>query len=99
MTYLPDVNIWIALAAERHSHHGAAERWFKNLSDQKLVFCRTTQLGFLRLLTNRHVMEEEVMNPDQAWQAYRALRYVRVGESGTLPRPVFSLKRGMLSQR
>jgi toxin-antitoxin system PIN domain toxin len=74
MTYLPDVNIWIALAAERHSHHGAAERWFKNLRDQKLVFCRTTQLGFLRLLTNRHVMEEEVMNPDQAWQAYRALR-------------------------
>jgi len=74
MTYLPDVNDWIALSAERHSHHGAAERWFKNLQDQRLVFCRITQLGFLRLLTNRHVMEKEVMQPDQAWGAYRALR-------------------------
>src|ERR1039457_2425443 len=54
MTYLPDVNVWIALAAERH-----------------------TQLGFLRLLTNTHVMQEEVMRPQEAWQAYRALRLDR----------------------
>lgn len=31
-------------------------------------------MGFLRLLTNKHVMQEEVMSPDQAWQTYRALR-------------------------
>ncbi len=53
MTYLPDVNVWIALAAERHAHHMRAREWFATLADERLVFCRITQLGFLRLLTNR----------------------------------------------
>lgn len=42
--------------------------------DERLLFCRLTQLGFLRLLTNKHVMQEEVVQPGEAWQAYRALR-------------------------
>src|SRR2546428_6990880 len=73
MTYLPDVNVWIALAAERPLHRGA-RHWFTNLRDERLAFCRLTQMGFLRLLTNKHVMKEEVMSPAKAWQAYRALR-------------------------
>ena len=78
MTYLLDVNVWIALAAERHALHRSARHWFSNLiSDEKLVFCRLTQLGFLRLLTNKHVMQEEIMEPDAAWDAYRALRLDR----------------------
>src|SRR5882724_8726637 len=35
MTYLPDVNVWIALAAERHTLHRSARHWFSNLSRQK----------------------------------------------------------------
>jgi toxin-antitoxin system PIN domain toxin len=77
MTYLPDVNVWIALAAERHTDHRVARQWFSNLQDEKLVFCRLTQLGFLRLLTNKHVMQEEVMSPGEAWKAYRVLRLDR----------------------
>lgn len=77
MIYFPDVNVWIAIAAERHTLHRAARHWFSNLQDEKLVFCRLTQLGFLRLLTNKHVMQEEVVSPDEAWQAYRALRLDR----------------------
>ena len=64
MTYLPDLNVWIALAAERHTLHLAARHWFSNLQDEKLAFCRLTQLGFLRLLTNKHVMQDEVMRPE-----------------------------------
>jgi toxin-antitoxin system PIN domain toxin len=74
---LLDVNVRIALAAERHTHHRVARQWFSNLQDEKLAFCRLTQLGFLRLLTNKHVMQEEVMKPDEAWQAYRVLRLDR----------------------
>ena len=74
MTYLPDVNVWIALAAERHVHHGMARQWFAGLRDAELAFCRVTQVGFLRLLTNTHVMREEVLTPDGAWRAYRAVR-------------------------
>jgi predicted nucleic acid-binding protein len=77
MTYLPDVKVWIALAAERHILHGVARRWFGSLQVEKLAFCRLTQLGLLRLLTNKHVILEEVMRPDWAWDAYRALRRER----------------------
>ena len=77
MTYLPDVNVWIALTAERHTHNLVARNWFNNLHDEKLSFCRLTQLGFLRLLTNKHVMQEEVMKPDEAWRAYQTLRLDR----------------------
>ena len=74
MTYLPDINLWIALAAEKHVHHRIARSWFAELRGDNFVFCRITQLGFLRLLTNRHVMQEEVMDPSAAWQAYASLR-------------------------
>ena len=31
-------------------------------------------MGLLRLLTNRHVMQEMVLNQSQAWQIYKELR-------------------------
>jgi len=52
MIYLPDVNVWIALAADQHIHHNVAKRWFTGIQDDQVLFCRITQLGFLRLLTN-----------------------------------------------
>src|SRR5881296_3193831 len=101
MTYLPDVNLWIALAAEQHIHHPVARQWFGSLRDEKLAFCRITQLGFLRLLTNKHVMEEEVMTPDGAWQAYRALRSDRrigyVAEPSDLSETWDTFTKGRLS--
>jgi AhpD family alkylhydroperoxidase len=36
-----------------------------------LCFCRFTQLGLLRLLTNPKIMEEEVMTQRSAWAGYR----------------------------
>jgi toxin-antitoxin system PIN domain toxin len=101
MTYLPDVNVWIALAAERHTLHRPARHWFSNLQDEKLAFCRLTQLGFLRLLTNKHVMEEEVMRPDDAWEAYRVLRLDRrigyLAEPNELPETWQAFTEGPLS--
>jgi len=85
MIYLPDVNVWIALAAEKHILHGAAMHCFSNLQDRRLVFCRLTQMGFLRLLSNPHVMQEELMTPGGAWQAYRLLRSDQ--RIGYLPEP------------
>jgi hypothetical protein len=28
--WLPDVNVWIALVANRHEHHATARRWFES---------------------------------------------------------------------
>ena len=70
---LPDVNVWIALSADRHVHHAAARRWFLTLERGGSVFCRVTQRGFLRLITNRRIMGDEVLNQQDAWEVYEKL--------------------------
>jgi predicted nucleic acid-binding protein len=42
---LPDVNVWIALAAEGYPHHMAARGWFAAQPDASVAFCRITQMG------------------------------------------------------
>ena len=66
----PDVNVWLALTHSRHVHHETAAAWFRSELDASLYFCRFTQLGLLRLLTNEQVMGVEVMNQRKAWQTY-----------------------------
>ena len=65
----PDVNVWLALTHNRHIHHRIAAEWFQQ-SDGPLFFCRFTQLGLLRLLTNEQVMGVDVLGQRAAWQAY-----------------------------
>ena len=49
----------------------AEVEWFTTLDrDAALVFCRFTQLGLLRLLTNTAVMGDEAMTQPEAWAAY-----------------------------
>jgi len=67
----PDVNVWLALTHSRHIHHGIAADWFLSLDNEAIFFCRFTQLGLLRLLTNRQVMGAEVMSQRRSWRAYR----------------------------
>ena len=69
MIYFPDVNVWIAMYSPGHIHYPAAVDWF-NRSNDRIAFCRVTQMGFLRLLTNRHVMGANVMTPARAWRAF-----------------------------
>ena len=67
----PDINVWVALTYEGHTHHAGAAAWFGTLSpDASFAFCRFTQLGLLRLLTASAVMSDEVMTQPQAWAAY-----------------------------
>jgi toxin-antitoxin system PIN domain toxin len=70
-SWLPDVNVWLALHSERHEHHRAALAWFNGLDDEQvLVFCRQTQLGLFRLLTTEAVMGEDVRAQRQCWAIY-----------------------------
>jgi hypothetical protein len=81
---LPDINVWMALASARHVHHGLARDWFTTMRGAGTAFCRVTQMGFLRLLTNSHVMGEDVLNQRQAWSVYAQL--------ARDPRVVFALE-------
>jgi toxin-antitoxin system PIN domain toxin len=75
-----DINVWIALCSDRHVHYGAAHAWFAKVGPACARFCRLTQLGFLRLLTNPQVMENDVKSQIGAWRVYDALcEDIRVG--------------------
>jgi toxin-antitoxin system PIN domain toxin len=58
MRRLLDINTWIALTVETHPQHRAARKWYEQtaLTPGDLVFCRPTEIGFLRLLTQAAVM-------------------------------------------
>jgi uncharacterized protein len=66
----PDLNVWIALSSTRHAHHVKAVEWLQTLDDVRLIFCRYTQLGFLRLLTTEAVMGEDTLSQSEAWDEY-----------------------------
>lgn len=67
---LPDINVWVALASDRHIHHAVAADWFATTREAGAAFCRITQMGFLRLLTNSRVMGDDVLSQRQAWSVY-----------------------------
>lgn len=70
---LPDINVWVALASDRHFHHGLARDWFAAVGEAGAAFCRVTQMGLLRLLTNSRVMGVDVLSQRQAWSVYEQL--------------------------
>jgi len=74
MTYLPDVNIWIALTIAEHVQHRAAIEWMEAAASDTIAFCRVTQMGFLRLLTNARVMGGDVYTASQAWNLVARIR-------------------------
>jgi toxin-antitoxin system PIN domain toxin len=67
------VNVWLALAHEIHPHHKVVVKWGESLDgDTVLCFCRFTQLGLLRLLTNQSAMGADVLTQRRAWAIYDA---------------------------
>lgn len=73
---LPDVNLWLATVLEPHPHHGRAIRWWRRdvlPAGGRVLFCRITQLGLLRLLCHRKVMGSARRSPGEAWKDYALL--------------------------
>ena len=67
MTYLVDVNVWFALSYVAHVHYPIAKSWFEDTEADQSAFCRVTQSGLLRLLTNSRVMGADVLTEAKAW--------------------------------
>lgn len=68
----PEVNVWVALTYDRHVHHVSARQWFEGLPPtSRLFFCRLTQLGLLRLLSEPAVMgSDQAKSQPDAWKAH-----------------------------
>ncbi|MCY3022522.1 MAG: PIN domain-containing protein [Planctomycetota bacterium] len=73
MIDLPDISVWVALVYDGHMHHALAKAWFDTSGLRSAAFCRVTQMGLLRLLTNDKVMGEAVLSQREAWGVYDAL--------------------------
>lgn len=83
---LPDVNIWVAMHHQIHSHHQIVLEWFNALAPEcALVFCRQTQMGFFRLLTTDSVMGDEVLTQRQCWALYH--RWISGGKAKLAAEP------------
>lgn len=66
-----DINVWVALTLNKHVGHIAARAWYEALPiPVDLVFCRFTQLGLLRLLTTKSIVDDEPMSQARAWEVY-----------------------------
>jgi uncharacterized protein len=69
---LLDVGVWLAAAWGRHAHHPVAADWINRQTDD-LLFCRVTQMGLLRLLSNPAIMGEEAIDRSAAWRVFDQL--------------------------
>ena len=73
---LADVNVWLATLVEEHPHHDAATRWWRMEvlpAGEHVAFCRLTQLGLLRLLSNERVMGRKRLDHVQAWTTFTSV--------------------------
>ena len=69
--YLPDVNVWLALTFDSHTHHPSTKTWFDALPNDAICFFgRMTQQGFLRLATNPSVFGKHAVTLLDAWEKY-----------------------------
>jgi toxin-antitoxin system PIN domain toxin len=68
MTFFPDVNVWLALIVAEHAQSGQAQAWAEETSRDWLALNRITQMGVMRLLTNRAVMAGDAMTGAAAWR-------------------------------
>ena len=98
ISYLIDINVWLAMTWDRHPQHASAARWHDSLKDASLLFCRFTMLGFLRLLTNEKVMGDSVATVAAALALYDRWRQDSRVELATEPRRTEALFRQALAR-
>lgn len=74
---LCDTSVWLALALPDHVHHQIARSWFEAVAEPATVlFCRSTQQSFLRLLTTERMLARYGNRPlssEEAWSVYDTL--------------------------
>lgn len=69
-TWLPDINVWLALTFDKHANHLSAIDWMNGLTEETVHFCRFTQQGFLRLATNVRAVGDQAVSMRDAWKLY-----------------------------
>jgi toxin-antitoxin system PIN domain toxin len=100
ISYLIDINVWLALSWRRHPCAGPALTWFGDLHQNniRLLFCRVSQLGLLRMLTNEQVMGPSVLNTADALSIFDTWCEDPRVEFVAEPKGIEPVLRGVLSE-
>src|SRR5262245_44056563 len=87
MRKLADSNVWLALALSKHKFHQVARNWLAACKPAApAIFCRSTHISFLRLLTTQAVFAPYGIAPlsnNAAWttcESYLADERIRMEE-------------------
>ncbi len=68
MKHLCDSNVFLAITVEQHVHHPMAAAWFGTLDGSATaLFCRSTRISFLRLLTQKITPDFVPLTNRAAW--------------------------------
>ncbi len=70
---LPDLNVWLALAALNHFHHQQALNYWEQKASEQVHFCTVTALGLVRLLSQPKLMGPAVLTTHEASAHLQAL--------------------------
>ena len=71
---LPDLNVWLALAATQHPHHEQALTYWEQQASGRVLFCTVTALGLVRLLSQPKLMGASVLGSEEASDLLQAFR-------------------------
>ncbi len=58
---LPDLNVWLALAATDHPHHRQALHYWEQQASPEVLFCTVTALGLIRFVSQPKLMGAAVL--------------------------------------
>ena len=63
---LPDLNVWLTLAATDHPHHRQALHYWEQQASPEVLFCTVTALGLIRLVSQPKLMGASVLGSAEA---------------------------------
>lgn len=73
MPALVDANVWLPILHAGHIHHAVAHQWWSRQTDGSCCWCRPVQQTILRLLTNRTILGDATLSPEEAWLVWEKL--------------------------
>lgn len=97
MIALLDVNALLALAWSSHTHHDAAQTWFREQREEGWATCPLTEAGFVRLSCNHWVMAQ-VVSPREAIEMLHEIRQRGAHSFWSLDLSMLDLPGGIVSR-
>ena len=68
------MNVWVALAAPDHAHHGRAAKYWNSEAFERVAFCRVTALGFVRVSSTKAALGDQALSVQDAWRGYQRFK-------------------------